>query len=367
MPGAKRGTVRWPLNQWPELDRTTWIRHCAPGDPFDDPRYGATLRAPTLRFISDGYGCWLCFLAARGWLDPLQPPLQRVTRGRLRAYFQALRAAGYADYTIIARFSGLTAALKILAPGQDVSWIQRPDGVTIAALLPKTKRSLMVPDSGVLFQWAVDMMDAAASPRDYRDGLLLALLAARGRRLRSMALLRPGQELIWRGERYRIELTPKQVKTGKPDRFDLPAQLTPYIRHYLTVVRPALLGGRVHDALWINLRGEPWSPACMAQRIRLLSRQRFGESFGPHRFRHAIATSATLRDPDHPGLAVGVLGISGHVLEEHYNRAGQSQAVTMFDKAVARRRTKLRRAAAQTLEADRETHQQETDNEPEIG
>jgi hypothetical protein len=84
----------------------------------------------------------------------------------------------------------------------------------------------------------------------------------------------------------------------------------------------------------------------MTQRIRLLSRQRFGESFGPHRFRHAIATTATLRDPDHPGLAVGVLGISGAVLEEHYNRAGQSQAVTMFDQAAARRRARLRRAAA---------------------
>jgi hypothetical protein len=239
MPRAKRGTVCWPISQWPEMDRTTWIRHCTPGDPFDDPRYGATLRAPTLRFISGGYGCWLGFLAARGWLDPLQPPLQRVTRGRLRAYFQALRAAGCADYTIIARFNGLTTALKILTPGQDVSWIRRPDGVTIAALLPKTKRSLMVPDSGVLFQWAVDMMDTAPSPREYRDGLLLALLAARGRRLRSMALLRVGQELIWRGERYRIELTPEQVKTNKPDRFNLPAQLTLY---------PALPDGRASGA-----------------------------------------------------------------------------------------------------------------------
>jgi hypothetical protein len=64
--------------------------------------------------------------------------------------------------------------------------------------------------------------------------------------------------------------------------------------------------------------------------------------------RIGFATTATLRDPDHPGLAVGVLGISGHVLEEHYNRAGQSQAVMMFDKAAARRLAKLRRAAAQT-------------------
>jgi hypothetical protein len=32
-------------------------------------------------------------------------------------------------------------------------------------------------------------MDTAPSPREYRDGLLLALLASRGRRLRSMAPL----------------------------------------------------------------------------------------------------------------------------------------------------------------------------------
>jgi site-specific recombinase XerC len=330
------------------MDRTTWVRHCSPGDPFDDPCYGSTLRPATLAFLSTGYGCWLCFLASRGWLDPLQPPLQRITRGRLRAYFRALRAADYADHTIISRFSSLTYAMKILAPEQDVSWIQRPDGITIYALLSKTQRSMLVPDSGVLFQWAVDMMDTAASARAYQDGLLLALFASRGRRLRSMALLRVGQELILRGEHYRIELTPEQVKTGKPDRFDLPTALTPYIRHHLTVVRPELLAGRSHDALWIGHRGEAWAVQGIKHRVRVLTRCHFGQSFGPHRFRHAIATTATLRDPAYPGLAAGLLGISGPVIEEHYNRAGQSQAALMFDKAIARRRDKLRRAAAQT-------------------
>jgi site-specific recombinase XerD len=338
---AKRGTTYWPISQWPELDRTIWIRHCQPGDPFDDPCYGSTLRAPTLTFLSTGYGTWLCFLASHGWLDPGQAPLQRVNCRRLRAYFQALRAAGYANATIISRFSGLSYAMKILAPGQDVSWIQRPDGVTIHTLLPKRQRPVIVPDSGVLFQWAIDMMDAATAPCDYQDGLLLALLASRGRRLRSMALLRVGHELILRDERYRIELAPEQVKTDRPDRFDLPDVLTRYIRRYLTVVRPALLGVRIHDALWINHRGAPWTAEGIKQRVRKLTAQRFGQSFGPHRFRHAIATTATLRDPASPGLAVGLLGISGQVLEDHYNRAGQSQAATMFDRAMARRRERL--------------------------
>lgn len=63
------------------------------------------------------------FLTDRGWLEPAQPPLARVARPRLRAYFRALRAAGNADWTIIGRFGELVMALKILAPGEDVSWV----------------------------------------------------------------------------------------------------------------------------------------------------------------------------------------------------------------------------------------------------
>ena len=343
MTNPKNGNVHWPFSQWPEADRTIWIHHCRPGDPFDDPCYGATLRPPTQVFLSQGYGSWLCFLASRGWLDPRQPPLQRVTRARLRAYFQALRTAGYAHSTIIGRFSALTYALKILAPGQDVSWIQRPDGVTIRALLHKTQRPLLVPDSGILFQWALDIMDAATTAAAYQNGLLLALLASRGRRLRSMALLRVGHELIRHGEHYRIELTADQVKTGKPDRFDLPAVLTPYLHKHLDVMRPALLGKQTHDALWITPRGTAMTTQDIQNRVRRLTRQRFGQSFGPHRFRHAIATTAVLRDPTHPGLAAGLLGITGTVIEEHYVRAGQSQAATLFDHAMRRRQDRLRR------------------------
>jgi len=210
------------------------------------------------------------------------------------------------------------------------------------------RRALLVPDSGVLFEWGVDMMDTALSARVYQDGLLVAVFASRGRRLRSMALLRVGHELIRRGDHYRIELTPEQVKTDKRDCFDLPAALTPYVRHHLTAVRPALLRGQLHDALWIGHRGEAWAASGIQHHIRVLTRKRFGLSFGPHRFRHAIATTATLRDPAYPGLAAGLLGITGQVVEEHYDRASQSQAAMMFDEAFARRRDRLRGAEART-------------------
>jgi integrase len=342
----------WHVDTWPALDRNAWILGLTPGDPFDDnPRYGASLRTASQGKIRRGYGRWLDFLAAQAWLDPLQPPLARVTRARLRAYFGALRAAGNADYTLIGRFSELEAAMKIMAPGQPTAWIRRPKGPTIYATLRKTKRALLVPDAGVLYDWALSIMEAAgwastarAVLIDWRDGLLLAMFAARARRLRPMAALRIGDELVQREDCYRIDLPAHLVKTGTPDRFDLPTQLTPYIRHYLDVIRPALLQGRQHDALWISHRGDPLTAKAIQHQVTRRTRARFGTGFGPHRFRHAIGTTAPMRDPDHPGVGAELLGISREVLEQHYNRAGQSRAARMMDQTLRRRRARLAQA-----------------------
>ena len=343
----------WRLDQWPEADQAAWARNLTPGDPFDDPRYGSTLAQETLTKTRKGYGRWLCFLASRGCLDPDEPALERVTRPRLRAYFRTLLKAGNASATIIGRFAELERALKILAPGRDVSWVRKPDGATIFSIVTKTTRSLVIPHSDVLFAWGLDMMDAARgaiqplkSPclMSYRDGLLIAMFAARGRRLRSMSLLQVERELLRYEHLFRIELAPHQVKTTKHDRFDLPESLTPYIDHYLRVVRPALLRGRSCDSVWISKWRGPLSAKSIQDRICTLSRQRFGTAFGPHRFRHAIGTTAPTRDPANPGVAAGLLGISREVLEQHYNRAGQTLATTAFAKLIDRKRKEGRTA-----------------------
>jgi hypothetical protein len=41
--------------------------------------------------------------------------------------------------------------------------------------------------------------------------------------------------------------------------------------------------------------------------IGRLSKARFDITFGPHRFRHAIATTAPLHAPEYPGLAAPLL------------------------------------------------------------
>jgi hypothetical protein len=43
-----------PFDQWPSTDRAAWQLSCRPGDPFDDIRRGAELRATSQEKIRKG-------------------------------------------------------------------------------------------------------------------------------------------------------------------------------------------------------------------------------------------------------------------------------------------------------------------------
>ena len=348
-------TIEWiPIctrfADWPEIDRTLWAEGCTAETPFDDGGHGATLRPDSLKKIRKGYGAWLSFLAALGELDPDQSPAERVTRARASAYFQALRGLGRSGHTVLGRFGELRMAMKIMAPDADTAWLLRPSGVSLRSIIRPYSRTVVVPDSEVAFRWGFDLMEKArAAPPTtrhhsrYRDGLMIALFAARARRLRSMALIRVGKELRFRDARFYVELTADQVKTDKPDRFSIPASLTEAMRHYLDVVRPALLGDADEDALWISAIGTRLSESAIQTMLVRRSRRRFGVAFSAHRFRHMAATTLPLRRPDRPGLGAAVLGVSKQVVEQHYNRAGQVIAAMDYDDIINRFTNDLRK------------------------
>jgi len=202
-----------------------------------------------------------------------------------------MKAQGNRPFSILGRFTDLRMAMKVMAPDHDTTFILRPNGLTIRQMLNPHSRSVIVPDSGVLFEWGIATMEEAKldAPRRYglvefRDGLLIAMLASRGRRLRSMALLRLGHELAWRGDRYRIELHPDQVKTNKYDAFDLPERLTPYIKQYIENVRPALLDDKASDVFWSPKASRTWSASAQSLALApLLGRTVFGMRLAPPR------------------------------------------------------------------------------------
>ncbi|OJY78485.1 MAG: hypothetical protein BGP12_00045 [Rhodospirillales bacterium 70-18] len=337
----------WKVERWPDGDRAGWAAGTAAGGPLLTRTYASGLRPATIDKFRRGYGRWLDFLHTQGWLDPDQAPLDRVTPDRLCDYFCALRDAGNADWTIIGRFAELERAIFIMT-GQKASWIRCPYGTSVYASLPRRQRSIIVPDSEVLCRWGVGLMEGADLARRatsdlcaYRDGLIIALLATRGRRLRAMAGLELQHLVDLREETSWIELPAELVKTRKRDRFTISPALLPYLRRYLAVVRPSLLAGHRTAALWITHRGDPLTAKGLQAMIFIRSKARFGTGFGPHRFRHAVTTTAALRLPGHRGLAAELLGITAHVAEQSYNRADAVNAANKFDKMMDEQKTDI--------------------------
>jgi hypothetical protein len=134
----------------------------------------------------------------------------------------------------------------------------------------------------------------------------------------------------------------RTVLVPSPYAYQKASWLVPaYIHHYLNVVRPALLSGLAADKLWISGRGTPCTQKALQSQVFTRTQARFGVGFGPHRFRHAIVTTAALRAPQHKHLGAAALGITPAVAEKNYNLAGQVEATRTFAQAMERRHRKL--------------------------
>jgi hypothetical protein len=314
-----------------------------PVDVFDrHPRPSANLRGTTLSKTVGGYSRWLGFLQFIGELAVEIEPAERVTHARLQCYFDLMKDLGNRPFTILWYFTKLKQALVAMYPGQDFAWILKPNGVPIRSCLTLESMEVLVPDIRELFTWGCDLMHTAQPVcRDlrravqYRDGLLVAMLATRARRIRSMAALRVGHEIARSGDVYGLALTRDLVKTNCADAVSFPESLTPYIDSYLSITRPLLISGQQHEWFWVSNRGERLALASLQDAVQRRSVERFGRAFGPHRFRHALQTAVVSTSGGTPGLGAAVLSISLATAQAHYNRASQDVAARKYQEIIS--------------------------------
>lgn len=339
-----------PLAAWPEADRRLWLEAMVPGQRrFRLGPQPPEMPPATRRKTEGGYGRWLGFLAASGRLDPAAAPAARITEEAVAAWLDDLRAHGNADHTIVGRLEELKRAMAVLAPGHDFGWLTRPGGVPVRARLPMRRRALTVHHPRALFDWGLELVERARTlPGDdrrrvmLRDGVMIMLLAARAPRLRSLATLRLGVNMHREAEGWRIDLGEADIKTGRALSYGLPAALEAALDRYVEVERAEMLAGKVEDALWINWDGRQLRTRGVDKRIRWWSEKRFGKgaSFGPHRFRHCLATAAPIVDPQAPTIGASVLGITARTAQEAYDRGSRAAAATRFHAGLAEERAR---------------------------
>lgn len=345
-----------PVEHWPAQDRDKWnaATHSATG--LRKQRYADVLTPRSIEAAWKSYGRLIHILVQNAALDLSIGPAERITHDAVALYFDELRAAGNCDNTIKGRMFHLRTALHIMAPRQNFDWITRPDGVSLDSILKQVPNDdLFVPPSVRVYQWGVRLMAAEPLPdhpaarlqacRDYRNGLIIALLACRAPRLASLAAMRLDTNLYKRNGEYWVRLQSMIVKNRRELHYSLPPDLSPYIDRYLFEIRPILLDPARTDAVWGSGDGQAFRYRSIQTMLFRQSEAAFGEKFGAHRFRHSFASSLAQADPSNPGLAAVILGISEAVINEHYRKARQTDAALKFQVDLWEERRRTKRAA----------------------
>ncbi|MGO8869097.1 MAG: hypothetical protein ACLQME_21620 [Alphaproteobacteria bacterium] len=321
-----------PVTEWPAPDQAAWATAHVAGNPFEPGGLAVRWALATRWMVANGYGLWLTWLKGRGWLDLQQLPGARITKERVAAYVADLQP-GRSPFTVQARVQQLGDALRAMSPKDDWGWILRAAGrLRSCAVSVRNKRSrLRTPAQ--LAELGDGLMAQAKGPttaaaRDYRDGLIIKLLAHRPIRARNLTAITCGGQLVSRGGAWWLSFGTAETKATQPLEFPLPANLAPQLERYLAHWRPLLLtrAGRqaaaTTSALWVSSIGTPMIYASIAYQVRRHTRAAFGAAINPHLFRDCAATSIAIVDPEHVHIIMDILGHSTLTTSErHYNQA----------------------------------------------
>ncbi|MGE0418674.1 MAG: hypothetical protein AB7O80_17870 [Acetobacteraceae bacterium] len=255
--------------------------------------------------------------------------------------------------------SGLRSALRLLAPSVDTAWLWRPNGISLGSRLAGPRKPNEVPDSMTLFRWGQDLIDEGKAQLQtrhalltIRDGVMIRILACRPLRRRTMVGLRLDQHLRRIGERWKLTLEAEDMKNRRAVEFFLPAEVTADVDHYIEQVRPLLMGPTAGDAVWIGQNGRQLTKQALSSGIWRRAEVRFGFGFGPHRFRHAYATTVISANPASPGSAAAVLAVGAQMVEAHYNLGNTTLASRALNDVVDAERDRWRTFARRKFRRD---------------
>lgn len=338
-----------PFTQWPMADQSAWKTAIATGDRFDGQGVASHWSDASKNSIRAAYGRWLGFLGQYSPLLLNQAPVERVTTDSIGAYIKLLNNEVAASTTHI-YFDHLLCALRVMRPNHDWDWLRSVASRLKRDVIPKAKRHRMM-DSARLFDLGISLMVQAESTPDanslenailYRDGLLIAILAARPLRRRTLSVIRLNQHIHRIGDHYSLTFSSADTKNKQPIEYNLPVLLTAYLDRYLGHFRELFPNAELHDGLWASAKGNPSSGSSLYSRIVFRTKEAFGFPVNPHLFRDCAATTLAIRKPEQVLVGAGLLGHSTlRTIHKHYIHAQAIQAGIAHQTVIRKRRRRL--------------------------
>jgi integrase len=341
-----RGSL--PYTAWPAWLQDRWNLACQPGDSFLG--HGGAFsdwRPATVENARFALGDYL-----RGVDAPLSPDAPFITPANIRLYILSMRRRGLRVRTLHTRVAFLFRVAQRLWPDHDWSWL----GVIVARLAQRSRRAPKLRRPFVhlrdLYAAGFALMDAAASGRigvyrvlQYRDGLVLALLAVAPVRLKNAQqateahLDLDAHTIAWEGH---------ETKNHDPLCYNLPEDLVERLGAWLQLYRPWLLQhfGKESQSLWLNRRGEALTGRGLREQLKRRSETALGVIIRPHDIRTCVATSIISDFPDRIEDARALLGHRHPRSIESYQTAAASfgaQRTTSTVRADLRKSARPRR------------------------
>jgi len=344
-----------PVAQWPDVDRTAWLKAKAPADIFDNPHRGTDWAPASWRKAQVGYGRWLRWLILHHPEQLALPPADRLTEAHLRGWHATL-AASLAPMSQLSLVEDVTRAMSILSPKlKPSSPLTRLHANLRASANPSRNKRERLVMADVLRDLGRDMMTEALTSNSwsdrrravaFRDGLAISLLVYRPFRLKNFASLRVGHELVQSAGKWHLVLPREDTKNNRPHEARFPKALLGDLATYLERFRPILLAGEAGctpsgtDALWVSETGTAWESGAHSRRIANITAARLNRRIPPHWFRDVAATTIAIEAPLNIADAHLLLGhATPQTTQKHYIQAQSLQAGAKFQAAMLERLT----------------------------
>ena len=343
MPGRLR--VRsLPVEQWSPADTVAWAVACRPSQRLIRGGAGAHMKPITLSDLARRYGYFLDFLDRTAGLDGNAKPAGQVTPGNVARCIEELRAR-VSSVTTYGSIYKLRRASQLLDPSGDFGWLIELEKDLALVMQPRSKAGQFVL-SEVLVECGLILMTEAddsvtlsrlAKARQFRNGLMVAMLALHPIRLKNFAGLTIGHDFVEIDDQWWIVLSSTATKEARSDERRIDETIATALGTYLNKHRPVL--ARESDksgALWVSsINGQPMTYRSVAGAIEGTTRSTIGVGISPHMFRTSAASSAAVHAGHNPHLASALLHHrDNRVTEEHYNRASSLSAANAFGKLI---------------------------------
>jgi integrase len=328
------------------------MRACQPNQRLKRGGSAAHMKPITQADLARRYGYFLDFLDRSALLDRAAPAAAQVTPGSVAGYVEDLKHR-VSSVTVYGSIHKLRRASELIDPQRDFGWLAELEKDLALDMRPRSKADRLIL-TDVLVECGLTLMAEAEqskslSPleqaRQFRNGLMVALLALHPIRLKNFASLAIGRTIKEIDRHWWIVLSAKDTKENRTDERQIDQALTAQFDRYLRIHRPKLVLGAAHsDALWLSSNtGLPMAYNSVARAITETTRSTLGVELSPHMFRTSAASSAAIYAGDNPHLGSALLHHRDpRVTEENYNRATSLSAASNYARIVRSHRTTAR-------------------------